>query len=388
MKVFKTSVAGVLAATSLSVLAEGTSIQQRIDRLETRHAELEGRLEDLVDFIDSGDGMRPGTGAPTSESAAAHAATGVGAYGEFHARLGDDGKAIDLHRFVALFGHEFDASMRFWGEIEIEHAQVSGSQGEVSVEQAYIEQDMGSDRLLRAGLVLVPAGIVNESHEPTAFYGVERNPVERAIVPTTWREAGVMILGRAGHSVDYALAVHSGLAVDGDYSIRRGRQGASQARLEDLAYTARLRWRGEVGWTLSGTVQYQEDIGQGATPGLGEAVLATVHATWRRGEFEGRALYASWWLAGGGARAFGADRQAGWYIEPAWRPTARLGVFVRQGLWDVRPHDGVDSQATETVVGVDFQWHEGVVVKADLAWNRSGRAGRTRTIDLGLGFSF
>ena len=41
----------------------------------------------------------------------------------------------------------------------------------------------------------MPAGLLNENHEPTAFYGVERNFVETAIIPSTWREGGVQIVG-------------------------------------------------------------------------------------------------------------------------------------------------------------------------------------------------
>ena len=32
-----------------------------------------------------------------------------------------------------------------------------------------------------------------------------------------------------------------------------------------------------------------------------------------------RALYASWWIDGLGARAIGRDRQSGFYLEPSYR---------------------------------------------------------------------
>ena len=41
----------------------------------------------------------------------------------------------------------------------------------------------------------MPAGLLNENHEPTAYYGVERNFVETAIIPTTWREGGLQVVG-------------------------------------------------------------------------------------------------------------------------------------------------------------------------------------------------
>ena len=40
----------------------------------------------------------------------------------------------------------------------------------------------------RAGLMLIPMGLVNEQHEPTAALGVRRPDVEDVIIPSTWRE--------------------------------------------------------------------------------------------------------------------------------------------------------------------------------------------------------
>ena len=366
-----------------SALAGESDLQTEIDELRSRNEALEqafGRLEDLV--AGTGEGQEGDVHLDVGQGA-----TTFGAYGEIHARIGGADKEVDLHRLVGLIGHDFDASTRFWSEIEIEHGQVGTGQGEISVEQAYIEGDLAHARQIRAGLILVPAGIVNESHEPTAFHGVERNPVERTIIPTTWREAGVKLQGRLDEQVDYVLALHSGLEMGADYSLRAGRQAAVRARLEDLAYTARLRWRPVNGLQLAGTIQYQEDVGQGRLSGTGEALFATTHAIWRAGRFEARALYASWWLAGSAARRFGADRQSGWYLEPAYRLGSRTTVFARQSLWDTRPHDAVDSQSTETMLGVDIRWHENVVIKADVGWNRQGSA-RGRQVDLGLGFAF
>ena len=51
---------------------------------------------------------------------------------------------------------------------------------------------------LRAGMVLVPVGIINERHEPPTFHGVERTFVDTVIVPTTWRDTGVGAFGDLG----------------------------------------------------------------------------------------------------------------------------------------------------------------------------------------------
>ena len=46
-----------------------------------------------------------------------------------------------------------------------------------------------------AGLFLMPFGFLNEHHEPTNFYGVQRNFVETLIIPSTWREGGFNLHG-------------------------------------------------------------------------------------------------------------------------------------------------------------------------------------------------
>ena len=41
----------------------------------------------------------------------------------------------------------------------------------------------------------MPFGLLNENHEPTNFYGVQRNFVETLIIPSTWREGGFNLHG-------------------------------------------------------------------------------------------------------------------------------------------------------------------------------------------------
>ena len=111
--------------------------------------------------------------------------TTIGGYGELHYNNfeGEDNE-IDLHRFVLFFGHEFTDSIRFFSEFEIEHGVAGDDQnGEVEVEQAYVEFDLSENMQAKGGVFLMPVGILNETHEPGTFYGVERNDVENIIIP-------------------------------------------------------------------------------------------------------------------------------------------------------------------------------------------------------------
>ncbi|HEY6895158.1 MAG TPA: hypothetical protein VI258_13370, partial [Rhodanobacteraceae bacterium] len=120
-------------------------------------------------------------------------------YGElnYNHPTGDAGKSqADLRRAVIGFSHAFNEDTHVYGELEWEHAVVSADdQGESEVEQLYVEHQLNPELAFRAGLTLIPLGFLNEHHEPTNYYGVERNFVETAIIPSTWREGGLSLLG-------------------------------------------------------------------------------------------------------------------------------------------------------------------------------------------------
>src|SRR5688500_19458038 len=141
----------------------------------------------------------------------------------------------DLHRFVLMVGHSLTDRLKFWSEIEIEHAFVEGAEesGEVAIEQAYIDLMLHRRFNLRAGMVLVPVGIVNERHEPPTFHGVERTFVDSVIVPTTWRDTGVGPFGDLGRGFSYRADLVPGLdgtGVTAGEGLQAGRIGRASRR--------------------------------------------------------------------------------------------------------------------------------------------------------------
>src|SRR5688500_7329061 len=132
----------------------------------------------------------PATTSPASQGSRTGPLSG---YMELHFnKIEHQDAVLDFHRFVLLFNHQFSPRIRFVGELELEHALVEGLEeaGEIELEQAYLDVLIKPSFNLRAGMVLVPVGIINERHEPPVFYGVERPFVDTVIVPTTWFDAG------------------------------------------------------------------------------------------------------------------------------------------------------------------------------------------------------
>ena len=83
----------------------------------------------------------------------------------------------DLHRFVLMIGHTFSDRLKFWSEVEVEHAFVEGAEesGEVAIEQAFVDLMLHRRFNLRAGMVLMPVGIVNEQkHRQTEDFELDR----------------------------------------------------------------------------------------------------------------------------------------------------------------------------------------------------------------------
>lgn len=314
-----------------------------------------------------------------------------GGYGEVHYNGGDKDE-IDVHRFVLFFGHQFNERLRFNSELEVEHVLAGdGEPGAVELEQAYVEFDLAQSLRARAGLFLLPVGIINETHEPPTFYGVERNPVESRIIPSTWWEGGVALSGLWVPGLSWDAALHSGLAAEADsnYAIRDARQEVAQAIAKNAAVTGRIKYTAIPGLQLAASIQYQDNAGQGADPGIGSARLFEGHLIWSWQSFGLKALYARWDLQGSGPESVGADVQDGFYIEPSWRISPRLGVFARYNQWDNRAGDQLDSQWQQTDVGINFWPHPDVVLKADYQFqNGPGNSDGDDRINLGIGYQF
>lgn len=315
--------------------------------------------------------------------------TQIGGYGEIHYNNKENGNTdqIDAHRFVMYLAHDFNDRVRFFSEIELEHSLAGDDKpGEVELEQAYVEWDYAEHHSARFGLFLVPVGILNETHEPETFYGVERNNVESRIIPSTWWESGVMLGGDIAPGLSYDFGVHSGLETDA-FDIRGGRQKSAEAVAEEFAYTGRLKYTGIAGLELAATVNYQEDLLQGLVAGADEAsgLLYETHAVYQAGPFGLRALYAQWDIDGDQAQAAGRDEQKGWYIEPSWRLTPKLGIFTRFSEWDTQAGDSADTEVEQFDVGFNYWLVENVVLKADWSDQQNGDGDG---FNLGLGWSF
>lgn len=382
---FKTTVlaAALLSSPLMAHSATDSNLQQEINALKKQNQLIMERLDASMDLLEN-----------KKSGHSSRGKTSIGGYGELHYNnLNGEGgatdkKEIDFHRFVLFFGHEFSDKIRFFSELEVEHSLAGeGKPGEVELEQGYIEFDLSEIMQAKGGLFLIPVGIINETHEPNTFYGTERNPVEKNIIPSTWWEAGAAINSEISAGLSYNLALTSGLDLSGtNNKIRDGRQKVAKARANSPMITGRIKYTGIPGIELASTIASISDYTQGQGT-KNSATMVEAHAVYNSGAFGLRALYASWDVDG---KTTGYDKQSGWYIEPSFKISSKLGVFARYNKYDNQAGSGGpgNSEKQQTDFGINYWPHEDVVIKLDFQTQSNADNKNQKGFNMTIGYQF
>lgn len=162
--------------------------------------------------------------------------------------------SLDVSRMIISMGYRFSDKTQFLTEVEFEHVK------EVFVEQAFLNHTFNDALSFRAGLMLIPMGIINEYHEPSAYNGVLRPTVDNLIVPTTWREIGAGFTGRFQEiGLKYQVYIVNGFSsygpdnkgtLNGSGYLRSGRQKGAKAFLSSPNLSAKVDYFGIRGLKL------------------------------------------------------------------------------------------------------------------------------------------
>jgi len=366
-------------------------------------------------------------------------------YGElYYSRQSRDTSrtTADLARAVFGIGYRFDDKTEFNSEYEVEHAVASADDaGEFEVEQFYVDRQLIDKATLRAGLFLMPFGFINEHHEPTNFYGMQRNFVETLIIPSTWREGGLSFHGDFDFGVAWSAGVTTGvnlggwdfapefpqyttaleLANNGPAPLQATHQELSLAAARHLSQYVALNYFGFPGLDVGGAVFTGKAEPAPGQAGDSRVTLWEGHARWTPGKFDLEALYAH------GAISNVADVNIanpgspnpipsafyGYFVQAAYQAWEygdyRLNPFVRWEYYDMgSKYSGAFPQIPQGTVpltdspgdfgtwpsnrdrvwttGVNFYVTPHVVFKADYQWFDINKA--FNRLDLGLGLNF
>lgn len=328
-----------------------------------------------------------------------------GGYGQvdFAKQFAEDksmNSTLDVSRLILSMGYSFSDKTTFFTEIEFEHVK------ELYVEQAFVNHSFSDFLSLRAGLLLVPMGIINEYHEPTTYNGVKRPSVDNLIVPTTWREIGFGFTGRfQEQGLKYQVYMMNGFLghdgtkglITGEKYLRDARQKGAKAVMTSPDFSAKIDYfgirglkiglSGYIGQTESGLyksldLSNSENVSRAdssivgikmaavdarySTGGLslrGQFVMSSLSNTQQYNEFTGNNA---------------AKNVMGIYAEIAYNvlhmtsSEHSLTPFVRYETYDT--HYKVDPSVvkqdkynvSEYVFGIGFKLAEGAVLKADM----------------------
>ena len=324
---------------------------------------------------------------------------------------------LDFRRFVLLFTHRFSDRIRFVSELELEHAFVEGLEdaGELELEQAYLDFLLSRGFNVRAGILLIPVGIINERHEPPTYYGVDRPMVDTFLVPTTWFETGAGVHGEVGRGWRYRAYVVSPLNAalfTVEEGLREGRQKGSRTNVGRVAATGRVEYVGLRGFT-AGASFWTGDSGFEFRPLFDVPVrLFSADARYSRRGMELRAQFVDVSISNADllndalTRRIGVDPNLGkgmrgGLLEASYRffsspRLGEVGAFVR--------YDNVNTQARmpagavalpefdrdAIVVGATYWPEPDIAVKVDyvIARNRSSVIAAPNSFNIGLGWWF
>lgn len=325
----------------------------------------------------------------------------------------------DVLRFVPYIGYKVSDKIIINSELEIEHAGIDNAfnkEPEVYTEFLYTDFLINKHVNLRSGLILLPISIMNEYHEPTVFNGVFRPEVEQNIIPTVWRDLGLMAYGDLWKGFAYKVSLTNGLRTEyvTDW-IKNARQKGANVNFNQLATTVRINYQGIQGLIAGVAMYYGEGSagggGQTLTPVREKAQYAmyvtdlqyqahrwNIKAMYVIGQADGDSAYRS--VPGRSREVEGFYAQAGYNIWP-WINKKTTDIllypYVRYEQYNLhkKVFTGSENPAKWNAVlttGLNFYPHPQIVFKADYTIRskkvRTFEPGNNTQLNLGLGFIF
>ncbi len=357
--------------------------------------------------------------------------TTFGGYGEMnynHYSRESSRSIADLKRFVFSLDHRFSDKLSFNGEVEWEHAVTSATDaGETAIEQAELTYRLTPNLNAKVGLMLIPMGFLNESHEPPVYYGVERNEVETRIIPSTWREGGFSLKGETEIALTWQAGVSTGFnAAQFDNAgkpLGSMRQTMSKAKASDPSFFAALNYRGVPGFLVGasvftgksaqGNAEFKADPTKLDLNGAdGLITIYDLHSRWQGNGLDVQVLYAqgtigdalkidqaidTFNIANPGSKLpYMPAKFSGWYGQLAYQVWASadmsLTPFVRHEQYNTQtamPTGYTASSANADRVwtyGFSFKPHPEVVLKTD--YQKYADSNLKDRFNIGAGYMF
>jgi hypothetical protein len=289
-------------------------------------------------------------------------------------------------------------------EVEVEKG------GEVALEQFHITKSFGKFLNIRAGHMIVPVGITNAHHEPIFFFGTTRPEGEITMIPCTWHETGIAVLGQFSRiGLSYEMMVINGVDPNGFSCaewIRGGRQTIFEKTvMTSPAFTGRLEYTGVRNLRISASGYYNRTAKNASKPEKMSGVKGAVSIISADLQYAGSNIVARANVIYGNltdskkisarnatiSKNTGFPRtpvaqnamtyaaEAGYNVLSFFNAKSRLFPFVRYEYYNTQ--EGVEAEVTADLrykrelwtVGLNYFILPNLVVKADYAMRRINR---------------
>lgn len=287
---------GVLALTSVCATAQETKVTG-VDAVTGASPQREAGVDGVTGASPQKEaGAKAKGDDEKNEEADGYRKYRVGGYGEILAQFKNYGinrfngtaqgnsdfkrNTISIPRFVLAGDYKFNKHWMLGMEVEFEAGgtgtayEIENTEngeyetevekgGEVALEQFHITYRLNNAFMVRVGHQIVPVGLTNTHHEPVNFFGTVRPEGETTLLPSTWHETGLSILGEVGKQwtlFDYQAMVLAGLNANGfdrNTWVAGGKQGFFEVdNFTSPAYVARVNYKGVPGLRLGASFYY------------------------------------------------------------------------------------------------------------------------------------
>jgi hypothetical protein len=332
-------------------------------------------------------------------------------YGEGWAVHDADGTTLRLRRFVLSPAATLGDRVGVNAEIEIEDAQ------EIELEQGYVSARVTGWMDVRAGIVLLPLGYVNQHHEPPSFDGVDRPLLDRTLLPSTWRELGALatVTSPWGLSVTGGAVTGANAAGLRPWTLAGARGQGLPSNAADMAGVGRVELTRIPGVGIGVGAYYGGASGGDATLGGVRLGVGEVDGKVDAGGLDVRVELAGYTVSDAarvteavraaapatdaiGSVGYGASLSASYdVLRPFVDTDQQVRVFARYELLNPRasvPDDVADSGASYSghylTAGVGWFPLPQLALKVDYAHLLAGTAlpGEGDKLSAGFGFAF
>mgnify|MGYP001561064801 CR=1 FL=1 len=281
-------------------------------------------------------------------------------------------------------------------ELELEYGALVNNgtnDGEIKIEQAWLDFLMTDWLVLRAGTVLVPFGRLNILHDADVRETTDRGLYATYVVPTTWMDTGVgfhgiVDLGDTG-SLNYETYILNGLReINGTLNkVRNARPSFKADNNRAKAWASRIGYSPAIDLEV-GMSYFNGKTDSSETQNLN---MIGLDGDWKTGPFEWVAEWAQSSVTGGGSFT---GTYGGYYIEgryhffPDFLKNTFLGNDYRNPLFTTvvrysaadMDYSVVDANdLTRWTVGLNYRPVQTMVLKFESQWTRTASTGETET---------